>query len=251
MLRRLVTPMILAAAVLSLTRPAMAEHFVVGVEAIDYMPHYGVTDKGDYQGFARALFDAYAADRGHQFEYRPLPVNRLFHELVDGKVDFKYPDNAFWQTEIKTGKTVVYSDPVVDYIDGVMVLPENKGKSVESIRTLGTVRGFTAFDWLDRLKAGTVTLEENPNFSGLMFQTLTKRVDGAYANVAVAISTLDGMKKSGALAYDSGLPHTKGSYKLSTTTHPEIIADFNAWMKSKPELIAKLKAQWAVEKGVE
>lgn len=251
MLRRLFTPLILAATVFSLSRPALAEHFVIGVEDIDYMPHYGLTDKGDYKGFARDLFDAYAADRGHQFEYRPLPVNRLFHELIDGKLDFKYPDNAYWQAEIKTGRSVVYSEPVVNYIDGVMVLPENKGKTADNIRTLGTVRGFTAFEWLDRLKAHTTVLEENPNFSGLMFQALTKRVDGAYANVAVAYNTLDGMKKTGGLVFDPGLPHTQSSYKISTIKRPDIIADFNAWMKSKPEVVAKLKAQWAVEKGVE
>ncbi|HVI51269.1 MAG TPA: transporter substrate-binding domain-containing protein [Candidatus Sulfotelmatobacter sp.] len=251
MIRRLVTPLLMAAALLSLSRPASAEHFIIGVEAIDYMPHYGVKPNGEYQGFARALFDAYAADRGHQIEYRPLPVNRLFHELLEGRLDFKYPDNAFWQTELKTGKTVAYSDPVVNYIDGVLVLPENKGKPVDTIRTLGTVRGFTAFDWLDRLKSGATALEENPSFSGLMFQAMNKRIDGAYANVAVANNTLDGMQKPGALIFDPGLPHTRSSYKLSTLKHPEIIADFNAWMKSKPELVAKLKADWAVEKGVE
>jgi len=251
MFRRLVTPLLMAAAVLSLTRPALAEHYVVGVEAIDYMPHYGVTEKGEYQGFARALLDAYAADRGHQIEYRPLPVNRLFHELLEGRVDFKYPDNPFWQADLKSGKNLTYSEPVVSYIDGVLVLPENKGKPVDSIRTLGTVRGFTAFDWLDRIKAGSTKLEENPAFPGLMFQALNKRIDGAYANVAVAHNTLDGMQKPEALVFDPGLPNTKGSYKLSTVKHPEVIADFNAWMKSKPELIAKLKAQWAVEKGVE
>ena len=251
MVRRLVSALVVSSAVLLLGRPALAEHYVIGVEAIDYMPHYGVTEKGDYKGFARDLLDAYAADRGHQIEYRPLPVNRLFHEMLDGSVDFKYPDNPFWQTDLKAGKTVTYSEPVVDYIDGVLVLPENKGKGVDTIRTLGTVRGFTAFEYLDRIKAGSVKLEENPNTPGLMFQAMTKRIDGAYANVAVANNALDGMNKPGALDFDPALPHTKSSYKLSTAKHPEVIADFNGWLKSHADQVEKLKAKWAVMKGVE
>lgn len=251
MVRRLFAALIAASAFLALGRPASAEHFVVGVEAIDYMPHYGFNGKGEYQGFARDLIDAYAADRGHRIEYRPLPVNRLFHEMLDGTVDFKYPDNPFWQAGLKTGKTMTYSDPVVVYIDGVLVRPDNKGKGIDALQILGTVRGFTAFDYLDRIKSGAVSLEENPSSSGLMLQVINKRIDGAYVNVAVAYSTLDGMGRPGDLTFDPGLPYTKASYKLSTVKHPDVIADFNAWQKSHADLIAGLKAKWAVEKGVQ
>ena len=239
-----------AAALIALTcwtSEAKAERYVVGVEAIDYLPYYAGAGKS-YDGMARDLFDAYAADRGHVIDYRPLPITRLFRELLDGLVDAKFPDNDYWQADLKAGKAVVYSDPVFAYTDGVLVLPGNKGHGANAIRSLGTVRGFTAFEWLDRIKAGQVKLEENPSFPGLMFQAANKRIDGAYANVAVANYALEhDLKTPGALVLDPDLPHTSSSYRLSSVKHPEMITDFNGWLKEKPEVLSRIKKKWGVE----
>jgi len=251
-MRRL--PRFLAAAavfLLAASPQARAEHYVIGVEAIDYLPFYTIKDKA-YAGFARDLLDAYAAERGHVFEYRPLPVTRLFRELIEGVVDLKFPDNDYWQADMKAGKGVVYSDPVATYIDGVMVRPENKGHGPDSVRSLGTVRGFTAYEWLDRIKSGQTRLEENPSLPGLIFQAANKRIDGAYTNVAVANYSLEHeLKTPGALVLDPSLPYTRSSYRLSSIKHPGVIADFNAWMKTRPDLVARLKQTWNVEKGLD
>lgn len=233
----------------STTMTATAGTFSIGVENIDYMPQYAFAD-GEYRGFARALLDAFARDSGNSFEYRALPVARLFAEFVAGSVDFKYPDNALWSADLKKGHEVVYSTPVVSYIDGVSVLPSRAGKGADGLKVLGTVRGFTAWDWLDRINAGQVKLNENNSFSALLQQALIERVDGAYANVAVVNYQLGQMNKPAALVYDPALPHTAGAYHLSTIRHPELVAAFNAWMSDKAAAVAKLKADYAVEQGV-
>lgn len=250
---RFAKPIALAicSAILALAHPAAATTFIVGVENIDYLPHYTV-ENGEYKGFARALLDAYAKDRGHVFEYRPIPIARLFREFVEGNVDFKYPDHPNWSQEIKIGKAIVYSDPVVAYIDGVSVVPAKLGQPQEKIRTLGTIYGFTAWDWLDQIKAGRVRLEENPHFEGLVKQALWGRVDGVYANVSGVAYQLDQvLKQPGGLVFDPSLPYSRSSYLLSTIKHPEIIADFNAWMKENAARISQMKIDYAVEKGLQ
>ncbi|HYD32117.1 MAG TPA: transporter substrate-binding domain-containing protein [Azospirillaceae bacterium] len=220
--------------------------YVVGVENIEYFPHYTYAD-GDYKGFARDLLDAFAKDKGYAFQYRALPVSRLMQEFVGQEIDLKYPDNSYWSADQRKGKDIVYSDPVVAYIDGVSVKPENVGKGPDAVAKLGIVRGFTAWDWMDRISGGKVTLAENNSFSSLVQTSIAGRVDGAYGNVAVVKHQLEKqLKQPGALAYDPGLPHTESNYHLSTIKHPKLIEEFNAWLKANADLMAKLKAEYGV-----
>jgi polar amino acid transport system substrate-binding protein len=247
MMKFFLVPIVAAALSFTATKPASAlETYVVGVESMVYLPHYEFSD-GEYRGFAAALLNAFAADKSYRFDYRPLPVARLFASLVSGDIDFKYPDNAVWAGELKKGKGVVYSDPVVSVINGVVVQPDNKGKGLAAIKTLGMVRGFTAFEWRPRVEAGHVALVENSSFVGLVQQAAIGRVDGAYANVAVVRYILETvLKEPGALVFDPDLPHTPTSYALSSVKHPKVIGEFNAWLAANAVRVAKMKAEYGV-----
>lgn len=223
---------------------------VVGVEELDYLPAYGMHD-GKYDGAARDILDAFAAARGYQLTYKPLPIKRLFAELLSGGVDLKFPDNPFWAADSKTGQKVAYSKPVIRYIDGVMVRPEEQGKGLAGFRTLGTVSGFTPFAWLGEIKAGRVQVKENPRMDLLIRQVMLGRMDGAYASVAVANRYLDEFGASGALVFDPTLPHSRDAYMLSSVGHPEVVAEFDSWMAANAAQIKAIKDRWAAEKGVE
>ncbi len=232
--------------------PAQAEGpaYVVGVEQLDYFPLYAVRE-GRYVGAAREILDAFAADAGLRLEYRPLPVKRLYSDLLTGEIDFKFPDSPDWAGEQKRGHRVVYSAPVIEFIDGVMVTPERRGRGLDGFRVLGTVAGFTPFAWLDTIAAGEVTLVENPRFALLLRQVQTGRVDGAYANIAAANHALDAeLNMPGALVFDPGLPHARDHYRLSTTRHAEVIAAFDAWLSANPGRVAAIKERLGAEKGV-
>ena len=223
---------------------------VIGVENQEYLPLY-TYEKGSYKGFARELFDAFAHDRGYTVEYRALPVPRLYAAFLDGQLDFKFPDNPNWKREQRSGKNIVYSDPVVSVIDGVSVTPEKKALGVDDVRVIGTMAGFTPWAWIDRVKAGKVNVSENGSFEALVRQTLAGRIDGAYASIAVVNYQLDHVfNKPGALVFNQALPYSRDSYQLSTVRHPEIVREFNAWMKQNRAMIETLKKRHGVEKGV-
>lgn len=223
------------------------ERYVVGVEDLDYYPHYRAKD-GTYDGFGRTVLDAFADDTGVIFEYRPLPVARLFQSFLAGDVDLKYPDNAYWAADAKDGRGVVYSSPVVGYTDGVSVRPEAVGQPVSEIEVLGTVQGFTAWDWLDRMENETVQIAENPNFTALIRQAILGRVDGAYANVSVVRYRLErDLEQPGALVFDPSLPHTTSAYHLSAIAHAPLIVRFDAWLADNADRLARLKAEYGVE----
>ncbi|HSV30206.1 MAG TPA: transporter substrate-binding domain-containing protein [Candidatus Omnitrophota bacterium] len=229
---------------------AAERDIVVGVEELDYYPLYSVWD-GEYVGTAREILDSFAKSKGYRITYRPLPIKRLYAELVSGGIDLKFPDNPYWAADVKAGAKVVYSQPVIAYVDGVMVPPASVGNGADGIKVLGTVAGFTPFAWLDRIKANQTALRENPKLELLLKQAAVKRVDGAYASVAVANHYLEHvMAMPGALVFDPSLPHSRDFYMASSVKQPQLVAEFDAWLAANQPRVADIKRRFGAEKGV-
>lgn len=224
---------------------AHADDVLIGVEDLTYYPHYTM-ENGEYSGFGRAVLDAWAEDRGHTVTYKAFPIKRLMSMLVEGQIDLKYPDNAYWSSDLKDGKDVTYSEAVVEYIDGVSVKPDQVGSGMDTVKKLGTVRGFTPWAWLDEINGGSVELSELGALDGLIKQAMAGRIDAAYANVSVIQHQLEQMGEAGSLQFDPDLKHTRDFYYLSTTTKPALIEDFNAWMTENADKVAALKEEYNV-----
>lgn len=226
---------------------ADTQKLTVGVEELDYFPNYAVRD-GRYTGAARDILDAFAADSGFELVYQPLPIKRLYADLFNGSVDLKFPDNPDWNGDGKKGYVVVYSQPVLPFTDGVMVLPARVGKGMETFKTLGTVIGFTPFAWLDVLAQGKIKLTETPQMGPLLRQALTGRVDGAYVNVAVAKYLMRTMlDQPSGLVFDPSLPHSQSSYRLSTIRHGVVVDKLNAWLAAHTNQVAEIKARYGLD----
>lgn len=230
----------------TLVTSAWAGTYTVGAESTSYAPYY-TTQGGNWTGYAREVLDAFAKESGHTFVYKPRPVKRLLGEFVEGKLDFKFPDNPYWGQDAKKGNGVVYSEPVAPYVDGVLVRPDRKGAGKDQLKTLGTVLGFTAWDYLGDIKSGAIRLRENTNMTSLLKMALAGKVDGVYANPAVVRYQLRKMGEGeDALVLDADLPHTRSAYHLSTIRHPEVIDQFNQFLKSKADWIAQLQAKYGI-----
>ena len=226
--------------------------YIVGVEPQDYFPCYSFDSKSDAKdhGAGPSILDAFAKDAGIVFEYRPLPVNRLFSDFIDEKIDFKFPDNPKWKGDIKVGKKIAYSDSVIEYVDGVMVVPEKKGKGISELNRLGIVMGFTPWDFMGEIKAGKVKVLENSDFKMLFAQVLWGNSDGVYVNVAVAKKYLDkDMNKKGALVFDSSLAHTKDNYYLSSIKYADVIQKFSTFLKDKKTNMDTLRKSYNLTKN--
>lgn len=225
-----------------------AEHrrLVVGTENQDYRPYYW-TDQQGFHSAVREILDAFAKSRGLEFAYRSLPVNRLYQGLFNGDIDLKFPDSPLWKPQEKTGHQIIYSRPIMSFVDGVMVLPNRKGMGIGGLKVLGTMLGFTPWDYLPMIKTGKLRLLENGSLEGLLEQVILGRVDGAYVNPLVAGYQLANvLKKPGALVYDPGLPHTTGDYLVSSIRHPDIIAELDRFMSEQAEAVTEIRGRYGV-----
>ncbi len=233
--------------IFSNTALASEKVIVIGVEQLEYFPHYS-HDGDQYKGFAGKLFKTFGKNKGYKIEFRILPLKRLLGEFLNGNVGFKYPDHPYWGGDAKKGKGVLYSEPVVGYIDGVMVLPQNKGKGINNLKKLGIVLGFTPWDYKKKIDAGQIKTDATRTFTSLMKKGISGRFDGAYVNVAVGRYQLsEVLKQKDALVFDADLPHTKDSYYFSTIKYPKILAEFNDFLSSQKETVNQIKAEFKIE----
>lgn len=224
-----------------------AEVLVIGVEDTRYLPHYGVVD-GEYQGLGRVVLDAFFASRGQAVRYRPLPVNRLYRNFLAGELDFKYPANPLWKAELKSDTPIVYSVPVVEFMDAVSVLPEHRNLKPSQLRTVGTVRGFTFTSLLKSEDVELLQVIENDSVRGMIEQALIGRVGGVFANIDVVQFVLrDELKQPDALQFAPFLPHYRDSYRLATIKHNGIIEKFDQWLVQQADFLQQLKQDYHLE----
>ncbi|WP_366552543.1 substrate-binding periplasmic protein [Aquibaculum sediminis] len=221
---------------------------IVGVEELNYLPAYGRDENGEYAGFGRAVLDAFAADHGYELIYRPLPITRLYSGLLSGRIDLKYPDNPRWAEDRKQGWTISYSAPAMTYIDGNLVTEAQDG--ADDVQLIGTVLGFTPWAWLDHLESGSLELIESTDLVPVLRQLFAGRIDAAYANVAVAkhVAAENGLPAD-RLVFRDDLPYDRGTYHVSTTKHPKLIAQFDLWLENNAERVEAMREDYGV--GVE
>lgn len=208
------------------------QKYVVGVESVPFLP-YSIYEEGKYNGIFREILDLFATQHNIIFEYKALPVSRLYSEFFSNKIDFKMPDNKMWKADLKKqrGFNIIYSAKVVEYVDGILSSKEKL--AIENLKTLGIITGFTPWGYEENIERGNIILRENSSLSGLLQQAILGRVDGIYTNVQVANYYLNKDFKQKKIFYQEGLPFIKGSYHLSTIKHPELIEKFNKFLVSK------------------
>lgn len=224
---------------------AQADDLVVGVEDLPYLPFYSV-DRGQYQGYARELLDAFATAHSHRINYRPLPVERLYRELFDGVIDFKFPDNPDWRHELKQSRTLHYSRAIAPFLDGVMVLPEKRKTQSQPLK-IGTIRGFTPWPLLELIEQGEIVVSENNSIPGLLRQCLAGRLDGVFINADVARFHLTNvLRRNDALTLDESLPHARSAYSVSTINRPDIIEELDGWLAENQVLVTALRTKWGI-----
>lgn len=228
--------------------------FVIGVEDLDYYPHYQFKGS-ELKGFSRDVLDRFAADKGYTFHYVAMPVKRLHRAMRDGKIDFKYPDNPEWLHQDGSQQKTYYSRPLVGSRIGVAVRPHLLGKG--KIETLGVPLGFIALEYQEAQEKGNVTFKYDADFSLLMQRAIMGDLDAVYGDQAVINYHLMNNKqklerlrdsanriaawKDRKLTFDESRPHSIHKFSISTLRYRNVIAEINEWVAQNRQMLQRLR----------
>lgn len=172
--------------------------------------------------------------------------------LSEGKIDFKYPDNPKWTHPDNIADAMHYSQPVVDYVDGVLVAPRRKGKGLDHLKRLAVVNGWTPRGYQEKIDSSQILLMRSESLPKMIRQALLKNSDGAYYNVVVALNYINNIRaRPDVLVFDPDLPYIRSTFRLSTLKYPELIERFDDFLTERQAEVEALKAKYQIEANID
>ncbi len=223
-----------------------AKTYVIGIEQLDYYPHYDF--KSDQpRGYFFDLIQLYSQWSGDKFVFKALPVKRLYKDSIE-LTDFVYTDNKAWQPHLEIDPKITkhYSAPVIYTLGATMVLPEKQQMTLSTFKVLANIHGFSPTRWLALKKHHKFQILDVPDAESALRMTIRGRVDAASVEYNVALYHLDQMKHPKALVMAEHLPFTNLAFHLSSQKHPDQILRFNQFLVEEQELILQLKQRYAL-----
>lgn len=220
------------------------ETLKVGIEDIDYFPHLSIGYKEN--SFAQIVLERFFKEQGYRVIFVPLPVKRFNDWFLTRDVDFKYPDNPVWRSDEKHGIRIVYSQPLVHSVAGVIRTRSNLGKPFEQIRLVGTMLGFYPQMWYEQIQKGEIELFEETNPRTVVQLPLKGLVDAIGIDYSVINYYLKEIGRQGELLMDPSLPHTRIGFSLSTIEQQDIIHQFDLFISDNQTWLHALKKEMSI-----
>lgn len=229
---------------------AFAKEFKVGVENINYYPHYDFTS-GKKSGYIYELLELFSVKNNHKFTYVVLPIKRLRKKLLEtNQIDFMYPDNPIWEQYLSPIDNKIYSDEIITAVGGTLVRKENLGKGVYTVKSLSVPHGFTSTEWLKIKKQRSLKILAVQDAQSALDVIIKDRVDAADVEFNVAQHLLKAMGKQSEIKLDPSLPYIDVSFKLSTKNHINIINEFNVFLSENKQSIDALKKKYQLIESI-
>lgn len=212
----------------------------IGVQSIDYAPHYNFIDENG-RGYFNSVLKLLEQQTQCQFKVISLPIKRLnlLFNQADSIIDFVYPDNPNWHSQ-QVPK--YYSIALVTALGGTMVQSANKKMSLAEVTTLVAPRGFTPVAWLALKPQYRFSINETASAKAALQMVATNRASAADVEYNVA-QELIRKHQLPPLVLADNLPFTPTTFHLASNTQPELITYFNQKLAELSPQLQKLKHQ--------
>lgn len=225
--------------------PVRADSYVIGIEQIDYYPHYDFS-KRQRRGYFVDLIQLFSEKSGHKFTFMPLPVKRLY-QSAKSDIDFIYPDNPLWEQYNEPGVDKSFSAPVIFTLGSTLVKPELQHISLEQFRSLAVIHGFVPTKWLELKDQHSYRMVDVPDVASALGLVLKGRLDGANIEYNVAQHYLRSIAAQDQLVIAEQLPFTQLPFLLSTVKHPQLLAQFDQFLLDHAGQVAALKRKYQLQ----
>ncbi len=223
--------------------PTPDKIYVIGVEAIEYSPHYNFVRPAQANFFGD--FVTWLAKKTQcNFQVKSLPIKRLKYAYENtGNIDFIYPDNPNWHD--KNSQQRFFSKGLVTALGTTMVKAKNVSMEIGNFHSLAFPRGFSPVAWYPLQQKYGITFSETSNALAALKMVDANRVDGADVEYNVAqYLMLQGEIHN--LKVAQNLPFTPTSFHLSTLKEQVFITYINDIIEQSFDEIETIKQQLGI-----
>jgi polar amino acid transport system substrate-binding protein len=227
-----------------------SKELVVGVEAVSYYPLYAFNSKDVIKdSFSKELLATFFEEYHYEYRFQALPIKRFNKWYIEETIDFKFPDNVRWRDDETSKLAITYSDSVVELNAGGYVLSHRPFMKRSEIKVLGTILGFYPTLWTDLIASEQVKLFESNSPLSLVKHLLHGNVDVLNIDHNVIRHHLTLLNKQGYVTLNPQLKHIRYAYHLSSIQYPEIIQQFNTFLKKNQLWIKTLKSKYGIDEN--
>jgi len=228
-----------------LLQNTQAQEFFIGVEDVSYYPLYEF--KSNRNTYSKELLNSFASSKGYKFTYIPLPLKRFESWLIEDKIDFKYPDNSRWYSNTSLREKFTFSKSTIKLVAGTTVLKSSLKNKKTEFKHVGTLLGFYPSTWIGQIRSGQIKLFEDASTKILVQQLLAKHIDGVDLEPSVIRHYLEELGESGEIVViDKRYEYEVYDYYFSTIKHPEIIKEFNEFLRTNKALLEELNIKYKI-----
>lgn len=221
-----------------------AKSYVVGVENVNLYPFFNFTDNQP-KGYLVDLLNQFGKENDITFEFRVMKPNELWVAYLNQDVDFRMPDNLLWKRSRKSEFKLTYSAPLAYFNSGVMTLAKNKDKPVTR---LGTIEGFTAWSYKEKIESGEIKLVEERGTRGLIEGLFNGRTDGVYYNVEAFIRQVQGAGyNKDRVVFRQDLIKSHSLYMISSINYGNTVLGINKFLRENRKWVRERKEYYGIE----
>ena len=207
--------------------------YIVGVQSADSSPLYNFNKSHEFGGSLKQKLDLFAAKNHINFIYKLYNKKDALKALINGEIDFRFPDNPFWSSAVKKNHNILYSNPITYYIEGLFVTRHSEIYNPDDIKTLGVVGGILPWPLHHYTETRKMTLVKSNNCKLLIKKLIDRDIDAAYCNYEVGNYYIKQFNLANDIIFSHNLPMISDYYYLSTIKHQNIIKLFNKFLEQK------------------
>lgn len=217
--------------------------YLIGVEDIDYSPHYNFVDSSQPSYFQNFI-DWLELKTNCKFHNVPLPLKRLKIAFeIPQQIDFIYPDNPNWHTGSK--KTTrqrprTFSRPIATALGGTMVAVNNSNITPNKFDVLVFPRGFTPVAWLPLKDEYQISFKEVNDAKAALMMVQAGRATGADIEYNVAQYLIQ-YHELEPMALAKNLPFVPTDFQLSTVDNVEMIEIISRLIEENSDELSRMK----------
>ena len=227
---------------------AVAKDFLIGVEEVSYYPLYDFSSSNENKAsFTKEVLSTFFEHKNYRYKFVPLPIKRFDKWYIEQNIDFKFPDNFRWRHDKENKLNITFSESVVKLMAGTYVLKANENFYRDDVQKLGTIMGFSPTLWEDKLSNKDFKLVEESAPISLIKHLIYQNIDGVNIDPNVIEYNLKRLSANTEVVLNKNIHHEVFSYHLSSIKHPEIIKEFNDFLKENAELVSQMKIKYGIK----
>lgn len=212
--------------------------YTVAIPDSDLYPHYH-NSGGVSGGLLIETLKKFEKDKNYKFKIMSYSINRYIKLFLNKKIDFIMPANPSWRKSDKRGYAIKYSSPIFSSTTGFLVKKGKNNIKKNEIKQIATIKGYTLpFSFLNHNKTQVFALSSNESIIKMIDKG---RVDAGYIHITYASNLYKPRNISSQLVTAKNLPQIESDYHIATILYPEIISDFDKWLKSNKDWLSERK----------